>query len=241
MHEPVTLWYVMLEKALIASAVGGLIWLDRYQVFQFMISRPIVGATVVGAILGDLSAGIASGVLFELLWLRRPPVGGFIAPDVTLASVATAAVSACVRSATDLGLTAVVFVCFLFLLPVCFAGRKMDERLRLGLGKISRSAAKLQTDGRDAVVWLHIGAGLALGFSLAFLLLAPVIYIGAVVLSRLAPLIPPILDRALSFGYFSVPLVGIADLLLGLEDKETIVLFALGFLVALGGALIIHS
>ena len=231
----------MLEKALIASAVGGLIWLDRYQVFQFMISRPIVGAGVVGAILGDLSAGIASGVLFELLWLRRPPVGGFIAPDVTLASVATAAVSACVRSEADLGLTAVVFLCFLFLLPLCFAGRKIDERLRLRLGKISRSAAKLQADGCDAAVWAHMVGGLALGFSLAFLLLAPVIYVGAVVLSRLAPFIPPVLDRALGFGYFSVPLVGIADFLLGLKNKESMVLFALGFLVALGGALVIHS
>jgi mannose/fructose/N-acetylgalactosamine-specific phosphotransferase system component IIC len=165
----------MIYDSLMAGAVGGLLWLDRFQLCQFMISRPIVSASIVGWIMGDITVGVASGVIFELLWLRRPPVGGFIAPDVTLASIATAAVSAGVRSSVDVGIASVVFLSFLVLLPVCFIGKKMDEILRLGLGKIARIAEKSQINGRDRAVGLYFLSALVLGFSAASLVLVPTI------------------------------------------------------------------
>jgi len=230
----------MLTEALIAGAVGGLIWLDRFQALQVMVSRPIVGASLMGAILGDVAAGVASGVLFELLWLRRPPVGGFIAPDVTLASVATAAVASGLRSSTSADLTSIVFLCFVVLVPVCFVGQRLDERLRVQLGKLSRFAAAAQADGRDIGVYLYFATALGLGFLFAFLFLTPVVFLATYALSTLVPAIPASVDRALSFGYFVAPLVGIADLLLSLEGREGLVLFALGFLAAIGGALIVR-
>ena len=138
----------MIQQSLLAGAVGGLLWLDRFQLCQVMISRPIVAAPIVGWSVGDTAAGVAAGILFELLWLRIPPVGGFIAPDVTMASIATAAVAAGVRSSTDVGVTAGVFLSFLFLLPLCVVGKKVDELLRLGLGKIAGFAERDQKEGR---------------------------------------------------------------------------------------------
>jgi mannose/fructose/N-acetylgalactosamine-specific phosphotransferase system component IIC len=187
----------------------------------------------------DLSAGLCCGILFELLWLRRPPVGGAIAPDVTLSSIATVAVSAGVRSATGADVTPVVFLCFLGLLPVAFVGKKLDEVLRLGLAKIARPAEALLADGRDRAVSVHFIAALGLGFSLAFLALFPVIVCSSFLLSHLFPLIPVPLKRALGFGYYMVPLVGVADLLLERQEKRFMILFVVGFSLALLGGLIV--
>ena len=230
----------MIKESLIAGAVGGLLWLDRFQAFQLLIARPIVAAAIIGTLLGDLAAGMATGILFELLWLRRPPVGGFIAPDATLASVVTAAVAANLRSGTNANLTSTVFLCFVVLLPVCFAGRKLDEKVRLQLGKLARFAAGAQADGKDTGVWPYFAAALALGFLAAFAFLTPVVLVATYGLSLLMPQIPPSVEKAFSFGYFVVPLVGVADLLLGLDEKENLILFIIGFLAAIGGSLIIR-
>lgn len=237
---PVTSGYIMIKEALIAGAVGGLLWLERFQAFQLLIARPIVGAALVGAILGDLSAGLASGVLFELLWLRRPPVGGFIPPDVTLASVVTAAVASGLRSDTSLNLTSTVFFCFVVLLPVCFAGRTLDERLRLGLGKLSGFAAAAQAEGKDKGSWPYFATALGFGFLTAFIFITPVVFLATYVLRHVVTSIPTAVERAFSFGYFVVPLVGIADLLVGLDEKENLILFVIGFLAAIGGSLIVR-
>lgn len=224
---------------MLAGAVGGLIWLDRYQLFQVMISRPIVAAPVLGWLLGDLPAGVASGLLCELLWLSRPPVGGFIAPDVSLTSVATTAVAAGIRSASGSDLTAVVFLCFLVVSPVAFVGRRLDEMLRVALNRIAGAAGWLQGDGRDRIICLHFAAALALGFSLGFLLLVPVILCATFLLGHVVPIIPASLKRALAFGYYVVPLLGVVDLLVRMRERRFVVLFSLGFLAALLGSLIL--
>ena len=59
----------MLKEAFCAATIGGLLWLDRYQIGQLMIFRPIVVGPIIGGALGDFSLGLAVGVLFEVLWL----------------------------------------------------------------------------------------------------------------------------------------------------------------------------
>jgi PTS system mannose-specific IIC component len=227
----------MIYDSLMAGAVGGLLWLDRFQLCQFMISRPIVSASIVGWIMGDITVGVASGVIFELLWLRRPPVGGFIAPDVTLASIATAAVSAGVRSSVDVGIASVVFLSFLVLLPVCFIGKKMDEILRLGLGKIARISEKSQINGHDRVVGLHFLLALVLGFSAAFLVLVPTILCFTLLLTYIVQALAPSILRALGVGFYVVPLLGAADCMVGLDEPRYHVLFLIGLIGTLMGVL----
>ena len=229
----------MITEALIAGACGGLLWLDRFQIFQVMVSRPIVSGPLVGWIVGDLNAGLASGLLFELLWLRRPPVGGFISPDVTLASIANSAVSASVRTETGAELLSIVFLSFVTLLPIAFLGTKLDILLRTLVGKIAHAAEKVQFSGGERAVIPYFAVALGLGFSLAFLFLVPIILFGTFFLAHLVPLIPPIVMRALGTAFFVVPLLGIIDLLVGLEHTRHTILFLVGFLAALGGSFIL--
>jgi len=205
-----------------------------------MVSRPIVAAPLVGWIVGDIAAGVASGLLFEFLWLRTPPVGGFIAPDATLAAIATAAVSAGVGSATEIGLGPVVFISFLFLFPLCFLGKKVDELLRLGLGKLAKRAEESQMRGEDRAVYVYLAAGLTLGFCCAFLVLVPTIEVFTFLLSRMVQAFPPAMCRSLELGFYLVPLLGAADLLVGMDEVRHKVLFLAGLMatVAMGSGLV---
>jgi PTS system mannose-specific IIC component len=230
----------MIHEALLAGAVGGLLWLDRFQLFQVQISRPLVSAPLVGWILGDLSAGLASGLLFELLWLRRPPVGGYIPPDSTLASIATAAVSAMVRAHTGLPLTATVFLSFLFMLPVAHLGKKLDSFLRVGLGTLARRAEEVLHRGSERGIYIYGLTALALGFCCALAALFPVIILGTVITQELARLIPPLYIKACAYGFYVVPLVGVADMMAGPQYARYILLFILGFAAFLGGSVLLN-
>ncbi len=230
----------MIHEALLAGAVGSLLWLDRFQLFQVQISRPLVSAPLVGWILGDLSAGLASGLLFEMLWLRRPPVGGYIPPDSTLASIATAAVSAVVRAHSGLPLTATVFFSFLFMLPVAHLGKKLDGFLRVGLGVLALRAEAVQRRDPERGIYIYGLTALALGFSCALAALFSVIVLGTVIMQELARFIPPLYIKACAYGFYVVPLVGVADMMAGPQQARYVLLFVLGFAAFLGGSVLLN-
>ncbi|MBI5252110.1 MAG: PTS sugar transporter subunit IIC [Desulfomonile tiedjei] len=217
-----------------AGALGGLFWLDRFQVFQLMLSRPIVAAPVIGWALGDPLSGFASGLLYEVLWLERPPIGGYIPPDSTLASVATAAVSALAKSQSPAPLTAVVFVSFLCLFPVAFVGARLDFFLRSGLGKLARSAEQSLLNGSGIPVSKYLAGGLLLGFVCSFVVLFPVILVGDILVSSLLERCSAPVVRSFELSYYAVPLVGVAELMEGLREKRYIILFTVGLILALG-------
>ncbi len=230
----------MILRAVLAGALGGLLYLDRFQLFQTMACRPMVAAPLVGWFLGDLPAGLAAGLLFEILWLRRPPVGGFVPPDATLASVATAAVAALVRSTTNIPVTATVCLSFLLLFPISLVGSRLDVLVRVLLGRLARKVEEAQRNGADRIVYFYLVAGLSVGFIAAFLVLAPVIFLSATLLIHAFPLLPSSWVRASGLAFYIVPLLGVADLMVRLDDTQDRVLFFLGFATAAVTLLIVN-
>lgn len=69
------------EALLLLSALGGLLGLDQTSVGQTMVSRPLVAATLAGAVLGEPATGAAVGVVLELFHLVVLPVGGARFPE----------------------------------------------------------------------------------------------------------------------------------------------------------------
>jgi mannose PTS system EIIC component len=222
----------MIFRALVAGALGGVLYLDRFQLFQTMACRPMVAAPLVGWCVGDLPAGLAAGMLFEMLWLRRPPVGGFVPPDATLASVATASVAALVRTAMGIPVTSAVCVSFLWLFPISLVGPRLDVLVRVLLGRLARKVETAQRNGADLIVYLYLVIGLCVGFLAAFLVLAPLIFLSASLLIRIFPLLPPSWVKASGFAFYIVPLLGAADLMVRLDDTQDRILFILGFATA---------
>ena len=85
-----TWWLDVLPLSLLAGVIG----LDVVSFPQAMISRPIVAATLGGALVGAPGAGLVCGAALECLALEALPVGASRYPEWGSASVVAGAVAA---------------------------------------------------------------------------------------------------------------------------------------------------
>lgn len=154
----------------LAAALGGLCYLDRTAAFQFMLHRPLVVATLVGAVFGDLAAGAQAGSVLELLYIGRLPVGASVPPDDTGAAVFAGAAAA--ASATRVGLDAGSFVAIVLLaVPCAELGRAADRAVRRINGRIAHLAVESVEEGDVRAVEQGLLAGVVL-FGLTGVLLS---------------------------------------------------------------------
>lgn len=92
----------------ICIALGALTSLDAVSWPQAMISRPLVSATLGGALLGAPLAGLAVGAILELLALRHLPLGAATYPDTGPAGVVAGAAAAGAAGPAGLAAAAIV-------------------------------------------------------------------------------------------------------------------------------------
>jgi mannose/fructose/N-acetylgalactosamine-specific phosphotransferase system component IIC len=71
----------------ILSFLGGVLGLDTVSFPQAMLSRPIVGATLAGAFMGDATSGLLIGATLELFAVDTLPFGASRYPEWGSASV----------------------------------------------------------------------------------------------------------------------------------------------------------
>jgi PTS system mannose-specific IIC component len=74
--------------------LGGWMAVDGTSLGQFMVSRPLVAATLAGWIVGNPVAGIAAGIVLELFHLAVLPVGAARYPEGGPAAVVAGALHA---------------------------------------------------------------------------------------------------------------------------------------------------
>lgn len=72
---------------------AGIAAADETAAFQSMLHQPLVSCTVIGALLGDPSAGLWVGVALQAVWSGLLPLGATSYPDVPVGSVVGAAAS----------------------------------------------------------------------------------------------------------------------------------------------------
>ncbi len=223
----------MFKEAFLAGPIGSLLWLDRYQIGQLMISRPIVVGSIIGAVLGDIATGLAVGVLFEVLWLRRPPIGGFIAPDVTFASTVSASIAVIVRSQQHFDVLALALLSFMLCMPLAFLGSKLDLIVRLCLGKMAIPSAEAIVERDSPKVALFFVSSLITAFLICFVTQVPIIIIGAFVLNNFIKIWPQSLVEGLKFAYLAVPTLGALDMLAGNLERSSLTYFLIGLVATI--------
>lgn len=79
---------IMALKAVISSALAGLLGLDSVQAGQFLLSRPAFVGPVLGWLNGCPLEGARLGILIELLYIDFIPVGGVVPPNGAAAAAA---------------------------------------------------------------------------------------------------------------------------------------------------------
>lgn len=155
----------MVWAFLLAAILGAIAYLDRTAAFQLMLHRPLVVATTMGAVFGNVFAGAQVGAVLELLYLARLPVGASIPPDDTGAAIFAGTAGAFASSSVGLDMGS--FAALLLLsVPCAELGKTVDRLVRRVNGRISTLTLEAVERGDSQAVDHGLLAGMTL-FALA--------------------------------------------------------------------------
>lgn len=213
----------------LAGLVAMLTGLDRVALIQIMISRPLVAGTLTGWVLGNPLVGMEVGMLLELLWLGRLPVGAAIPPDDTQVAVGATVMALSMGHFLELNGMPLVILSVLIAIPLGKFGQVFDRLARHVNDRLAVSGeSALMTGNIKGLERNHL-FGLV-SFALASLATALVIVlIGSFILYSVTPiLIGAVREAGLSLQY-SLILVGAAMLLGTTNVKRNISLFCAAF------------
>jgi len=215
------------------GTLAVLLGLDRTAFLQFMVSRPLVAAPLTGWLLGVPLAGMQVGMLLELLWLGRLPVGTVIPPDDTQVAIGATVLALTLERLLGLHGMPAVLLCLLVAIPLGQFGRYADGCARRANTRLTAEAETAALAGNSRrIEWLHLcGTG---HFALAGLVTCAVIVgAGTLILYPLAPLlIGAVRESGLGLQY-SFTLIGAAVLLGTLNVSRGLFLFGVAFIATL--------
>jgi len=157
-----------MRELLPLSMLGGILGLDVVCFPQMMISRPLVGATIAGAFVGDTGSGMLVGAVLELIALATLPFGASRYPEWGSAAVVGGAIAAALHMEPAGTVTVGVFAA----LATAWVGGWTLVKLRewnAWLARRKRSA--LENGSRGAVIELQLW-GLTSDLARAMLLTA---------------------------------------------------------------------
>lgn len=220
---------MVIGEYLLAGLVSMLTGLDRVALIQIMISRPLVAAPLTGWVLGNPLVGMEIGMLLELLWLGRLPVGAAIPPDDT--QVAVGATVMAIGVGQLLGITGMplVILSVLVAIPLGKFGQVFERLARHLNDRLAVSGYDALMAGNTSGMERFHLLGL-FSFAMASLATALVIVlVGGFALYSVAPLlIGTVQETGLSLQY-SLIMVGAASLLGTINVNRSISLFCAAF------------
>jgi len=81
-----------MEGYITIAVLGALVALDTTVAGQFMVSQPLISATLAGYLFGDMESGMYIGAIMQLMWLKLIPAGGSIFLNGNLGTLAAISV-----------------------------------------------------------------------------------------------------------------------------------------------------
>ena len=161
---------VLLPVLLLWGTAAGV---DLVSFPQGLLSRPLVAASVAGAILGDPLSGLRVGVILELFAMDVLPIGASRYPDYGPAAVAAAAFAAGGSGGHLLGPAVLLGV-----LLAILGGRSVEGLRRLNGDLLRKAEPALAAGDRGAIsrlFWMGMTADAARSLSLTAFGLAVVV------------------------------------------------------------------
>lgn len=153
------------------AVLGALLGLDVVSFPQAMVSRPIVAATLAGALAGEAGRGLVAGAVLELVALETLPVGASRYPEWGSAAV----VGGTLYALHPEGAAGALVLAVTCALATAFVGGESMVLLRRLNGQLARAQAPaLRVGSRRSIGMLQLaGVGLDLlrGFALTVLAL----------------------------------------------------------------------
>ncbi len=213
----------------LGALVSLICGLDRVAILQMMISRPIVAAPLTALLLGEPLIGLQIGVMVELLWLARLPVGAAVPPDDTQVAIASSVLVIVLGQSMDAAGTELLLLCLFVAVPLGKFGQYFDRYARQYNVRLAKQVSAalsrglfLQAEGQ------HL-RGL-ISFSLSSLGTYAVILLGGwLIIPILWPYVQQPLSYSSSWMQLAFPLVGITVILGTINVSRAITLFCAAF------------
>jgi len=218
---------------ILAAIIAVICGLDRLAFAQFMISRPIVAGPLTGIFLGESLLGLQVGMLTELLWLGRLPVGATIPPDDTQIAVGGTFLASFLAAAGTEPEPVNVAIGLLVAMPLAKSGQLFDHMARRANDLVGQRVERFLQAGELGYAAHHHLIGLG-HFAVAhFCTFAVVAGLGSLLVSALAPIVAPYLTPAGYWLLLLFPLIGAAMILRSIRINHSITLFSTSFVSAL--------
>jgi len=153
---------------LAAVLLGGLAAVDAVPVAQTMISQPLVTATVLGLLWGDLPTALQVGMVLQILAVSTQPVGARSGEDYASGGVVGAALALSLASRESFLLMrdASALLGVLVGIAVAMLGASLTRQLRRSNEGLSRWAEAEVRAGREGALGAAQRAGVVLAFAI---------------------------------------------------------------------------
>ncbi|MBW2557523.1 MAG: PTS sugar transporter subunit IIC [Deltaproteobacteria bacterium] len=221
------MWLNFLEVALL----GGFLCLDRV-VLQTMISRPVVAGPVIGMVLSEPFTGLIIGAFIELLWIDRSPMGLYVPPNDSIATILATAGAILAGRESGHPPRELLALAILLFLPFGVLAQKIDVWIIKTNDRLSQRAveyARLGDIKRFARTHMQ---GLVKTFVGVFVIILVCLAPGVAILKWAFPILPERIMKILSYTYFFIPILGIAVALNTIKLRGAVPVFAGLFLLA---------
>lgn len=194
-----------ISTAILVSVLGACCSTDVTAFGQFMISRPIVCAPLIGAVLGDLQSGLWIGMIVELIWVSAIPMGAAVPTEDSTSIAVMAAIWALSAAA---GTPAAMVLALALAVPAGALYKQLDMALRFFNVRIVHWVEAGIAAGNESRISIGIYSGLALFFLKAFVFYMVLIYPGLWLIDTASSLLPAKILSGLSLAWRVLPLIG---------------------------------
>lgn len=196
--------------------------IDQYN-FLESLYRPIVVGPVIGAIMGDLTTGLAIGASYELMMVGAMPVGGAQPPNAVIGGVMATVFGISLGLDVDAALPLAIPFALLGQYAVTILFTAMSPLMH----KADQCADNADTKGIDRINYFAMAA---LAILFALIVLAGM-WFGSAVGEQLTTLLPDWVWTGLSAAGKMMPALGFAILLRVMLSKDYLMFVFLGFVL----------
>lgn len=214
-----------LVSAVLVGLVGVFCMWDSRLLGRLNFEQPLIGATLVGFVLGDVPTGLAVGAAVELVSMGLVQVGAAVPPDMVLGGIVAAAFACLTGASAETAMTIAI--------PVAVLGQLLGVVFRSIIAALTHVADHAIEEGKFKTAYrMHICAGSALYALMYFIPIFAAVYVGTDAVQAIVNMIPEWLTTGLNVASKVLTAYGLALLLSMMLNKGMTPFLFLGFMLA---------
>ena len=178
-------------SAVLVGLVGVFCMWDSRLLGRLNFEQPLVGATLVGLLLGDVPTGLAVGAAVELVSMGLVQVGAAVPPDMVLGGIVAAAFACLTDASAETAMTIAI--------PVAVLGQLLGIVFRSIIAALTHVADNAIDNGKFKTAYrIHICAGSGLYALMYFLPIFLAVFVGTDLVQTIVNMVPEWLSTGLN-------------------------------------------